>query len=251
MLFDKSHTMFMLISAITITALLVLFVFFVKQQKHRDLILKISALVTVILHFSSLYVDFFTTGTANAEAPMLLPLYPCNIAMWLLLICAFIKNKKSKTFTILAEFTFYLGVVGGIFGIMLNEIYINTPNLADWGVLKGLLSHATMLLGCIYLLTGSHIKIRVYNVISVAIGLVGMLLNGYILIGLYNAFNQTPPNIMFLLESPVPSIDWINTYIIGLAGLLLVFIITAIVEQFRPDKQNIWYKKIFKKENNK
>lgn len=251
MLFDKSHTMFMLISAITITVLLVLFVFFVKQQKHRDLILKISALVTVILHFSSLYVDFFTTGTANAEGPMLLPLYPCNIAMWLLLICAFIKNKKSKTFAILAEFTFYLGVVGGIFGIMLNEIYINTPNLADWGVLKGLLSHATMLLGCIYLLTGRYIKIRVYNVISVAIGLVGMLLNGYILIGLYNAFNQTPPNIMFLLESPVPSIDWINTYIIGLAGLLLVFIITAIVEQFRPDKQNIWYKKIFKKENNK
>lgn len=61
----------------------------ITKERTRDLVLKASAIITVIIHYSSLWVDFFTNGSASVEAPMLLPIYPCNICMWLLLICAF------------------------------------------------------------------------------------------------------------------------------------------------------------------
>ena len=247
MLFDTQHILYMLISSIIIILLLVLFKLFVKQQKYKDLVLQIFAVLTVIIHFSSLYVDYFKTGTAVVEAPMLLPIYPCNVAMWLLVISAFWKNKNSKVFSIIAEFTFYLGIVGAVVGIMLNEIYANNPTLADWGVLKGLLSHSTMLVGCVYLLVGGYIKIRVKNTISVLFGLLFLLVDGGIIIGLYKMFKLTPPNCMYLLSNPVPNLPWLNTFVIGIIGLLIVFLIGVIVEQIALPKQDRWYSKLKKK----
>ena len=244
MLFDAQHVIFMICSAVLIIALLVVFGLFVKRQTFKDLILKISAVLTVIIHYSTLYVDFFTTGSAQVAEPMLLPIYPCNIAMWLLLIVAFYKNKNSKVFNLLAVATFYLGIVGGVFGIMLNEIYASTPNLADWDVLNGLLSHAVMLLGCIYLLVGKYIKVRVSNLFSIVLGLLFLLVDGWIIIGLYSIFKLEPPNSMFLLKPPIASLPWFNTYLIGIIAILLFFIITAIYEQIAVKKEDRWYEKI-------
>lgn len=244
MLFDTPHILYMVTSGLITIGLLVLFSIFVKQQKHKDLILKISAVLTVLIHFSSLYVDFLSTGQASVEAPMLFPIYPCNVAMWLLLIVAFWKNKNSKIFNYVAEFTFYLGIAGAIVGVMLNEIYASNPNLASWSVFKGLLSHSVMLIGCIYLLTGKYIQIRVRNTISLVFGLLFLLLDGGIIIGIYRAFNLSPPNCMYLLENPFPNISWFNTYIIGVLAIVIVFVLTAIVEQIALPKEERWYSKI-------
>ena len=244
MLFDFSHNLFMLISSLVITGLLVVFGIFVKNQRLKNLILIVSAVLTVILHYSSLYVDFFKTGTAEIESPMLLPIYPCNIAMWLLLVCALLRNKNSKFFNITAEITFYLGIVGGVAGIAFNEIYASTPNLADWGTLKGLLSHVTMLFGCIYLLVGRYIKIRVSNLISIIIGLLLLFVDGWIIIGLYKLFKLDPPNSMYLLSPPLEQLPWFNTYLIGMIAVVLFFIVTATYEQFALKKEDRWYNKI-------
>lgn len=241
MLFDTAHVLF-IVKSFTIIALLetVLF-FFVKTENRKVRILKIAAVATVVIHYSSLYVDFFKTGTAEINDTMLLPVYPCNIAMWFLLIVAFVKNRESKVYKVMAEFTFYLGIVGGVVGILFNEVYAATPNLSDWSVLKGLLSHATMLFGAIYLLLGGFIKIRVSNTISVAIGMTFMVIDGGIIIGLYKLFNLTPQNIMYLLEPPYPNLPWLNTWVIGIAAVLLAFAITAVYEQIAIKKEDRWY----------
>ncbi len=241
MLFDLSHVLFFVIAFIVIAILEICAFCLVKQENKKITILRIAAIFTVIIHFSSLYVDYFKTGKAEVESTMLLPIYPCNIAMWLLLIVAFMKNKEHKIYKLISEFTFYLGIVGGIVGIMLNEIYASTPNLADWSVLKGLLSHSTMLFGAIYLLIGGFIKIRVSNTISVMVGMLFMVIDGGIIIGLYKIFKLDPPNIMYLIDLPFENLPWLNTWTIGIAAVMLAFSITAIYEQIALKKEDRWY----------
>ena len=241
MLFDVPHVMFM-VRGFTLLALLeVLFFLFVKNERKRVILLRFAAVITVVIHYSSLYVDYFQTGKAELENTMLLPIYPCNIAMWFLLIVAFMKNKESKVYKVVAEFTFYLGIVGGLVGIMFNEIYASTPDLSDWGVLKGLLSHLTMLFGAIYLLVGGFIKIRVTNTISVLIGMIFMLVDGAVIIGLHRIFKLDSPNAMYLINLPFPDLPWINTWTIGIMAVIIVFVITASYEQIALKKEDRWY----------
>lgn len=243
-MFNTAHILFMVFSLISLVAIFVLCKVFIKDQRKKDLVLKIAAVLTLILHYSPLYVDFFTTGTAEVYETMIFPLYPCNVAMWLLVIVAFYKNKQSKTFTVLATITFYLGVIGGIFGIVLNEIYGNNPTLASWHVLHGLLSHDTLLLGCVWVALGGYFKIRVKNITSIIIGLLSLVVLGWAMIGLYTMFNIEPVNCMFLLEPPIASMSFLNTYLIGLAALLILFLVTVLYEQFALKKEDRWYSKL-------
>ena len=240
-MFDLSHILYMIISAIITTGLLIAFALCLKDEKQKKAVLKISALATVILHYSSLYVDYFTQGTASIDSTMILPVYPCNVAMWFLLAVAFIKNMRGIFFKYLSEATFYLGVTGGIIGIVFNENYASNPNLADWDILKGLLSHSTLLLGCIYLLTGKFIRIRVDNVLSVTFLLLFLLLDGGIVIGLHSLFGLNPPNCMYLLENPFPALTWFNTWLIGALAFFVCFIFTAVYEQIALKKEERWY----------
>ncbi len=226
-----------------------LFKFTVKSDKGKKAILVSFAVVTVVLHFSSLWVDFFTTGEAVMQEPMLLPIYPCNVVMWLLLIVSIIKKREDKVaYRLLSEFTFYAGVVCGIIGIVFNENFGNNPTLADWDILKGMLSHSTMVFGCAYLLVGGYIKIRVANVLSGIVGLVFFLVDGFIINGLYAIFKLDPCNSMYMLENPFPPMPWLSPYLMGLFAVILVFAFTAIYEQCALKKEERWYQ-IFKKRN--
>ena len=241
---DLNHILYTSISLILTT---VAMVFLSKKQlsdKTKTLILKISALLTVIIHFSSLYVDYFSGNEPSVEQSMLLPLYPCNVAMWLLLIVAFYKKKEGKLFEFLAMATFYLGVFGGIIGITFNEIYINNPNLLDWGVLKGMLSHSTMLFGCIYLLVGGYVKIGVSNMLNVLLGLILLVVDGALIILLHYIFGLDLPNSMYLLRIPFESMPWLNVVTIGLIAMAIIFIATALYEQFALKKEDRWYTKL-------
>lgn len=252
-MFDLKHILFMIFSLIGLVITFVLCGRFLKKQSKKDAVLKIAAILTLILHYSPLYVEFFTKGSAEVYATMILPLYPCNVAMWLLVIVAFYKNKQSKLYRIIAEFTFYLGIVGGVFGIMFNEIYANNPTFSDWHVLHGLISHVTLLLGCVWILIGGYIKIRVFNVISAAAGLLLLFVDGWALIGLYKLFGLTPVNCMFLLEPPLASVPFLNTYVIGVLAIILVFSVTSVYEYFALKKEDRWYNKLknYKKKENK
>ena len=243
-MFNIGNISYILISAILIVLFLMLSNHFVKEQSQKDKLLKFSALITVIIHYSTLYVDYFSSGSATIKNTMLLPIYPCNICMWLLVIVAFIKNRRGRLYNALSEITFYLGITGGIIGVLFNEIYISNPTLKDWDVLNGLLSHSTMTFGCLYLLVGKYINIRVSNVISVFYGLLILLIDGMTIIGLYRLCNMEPPNSMYLLENPFPEIPWFNTVLIGILALIIVFMITVVYEEVASIKENRWYSKI-------
>ena len=243
MLFDKNHILIMVAIFLTVLIGEILSYFFIKDEKKKKIILRIFAILTVVIHYSSLYVDFLKTGSAEVESVMLFPIYPCNVAMWLLLIVSFMKE-DSKIYKIMAEFTFYLGIVGGIVGILFNEIYAGTPNLADYDVLKGFLSHGTLIFGAIYLLVGKFIKIRVHNVLSVFIGMLFLLVDGGIIIGIYKLCKLDAPNAMYLLNLPFENLPWLNTWTIGVAAVLLTFAITAIYEQFAINKEDRWYNRL-------
>ncbi len=243
-MFNTAHILYMVISFVISAGLLVLFGLTLKKQKYKNLILIIFAVLTVVLHYSVLWVDYFQTGEAKVDNTMLLAVYPCNVVMWLLLIVALMKNKTGKVFKVLAESTFYIGIIGGVVGIVFNEIYASTPTLADWDVLKGLLSHSTMIIGCVYLLVGGYIKIRVSNTISVVLGGLLLLVDGGLVIGLFTLCKMDSPNCMYLLENPFPQLAWFNTYLIGLLVGVLVFGITAIYEQLALEKEERWYCKI-------
>lgn len=240
-MFDKGLVAYTLVSGIIIALLLVVCNKFAKDQRVKDRILRTSAIITVILHYSILYVDFFSTGRAELDNTMLLPVYPCNVVMWLLLIVSFMKNRRSKLFETLAVSTFYIGIVGGVVGVLFNEIYLSNPNFGDWDVLNGLLSHSTMTFGCIYLLVGGYMNIRVKNVMNVVWGLLLLLADGMAVISLYRLFNMDSPNCMYLLENPFPQIKWFNPLVLGGIGVCLVFVITIIYEHIALAEENRWY----------
>lgn len=243
-MFDRTHIIYMIVSAIITIVLLVLAGLFVKKEKYQLLIIRSLAIITVGLHFSDLYVQFFQTGTATVASVQLLPIYPCNIMMWLLLIGAFIKNRDHKIAKILLEFTFYAGILCGILGIVLNENYDSNPTLTDWFVLKGLLSHSTMVMGCIYILVARFIKIRVSNCFSIFCGLILFIVDGLIINGLYLVFGLGECNSMYLQSPPFPAAPWFSQWLMGLIGLALAFVITVVYEQIALPPAERWYTRL-------
>ena len=248
-MFGTTHILYMLISALISAGILVVLYFKAKDDDSKSRALKWMAVVTVIIHYSSLWVNFFATGDQAIEESQLLPIHPCNVCMWLLLACSFIKNKNSRIFKLISEFTFWGGVVCGSIGIIINENFGNNPTLADYSVLKGMLSHSTMVLGCIYLLVSGMVRIRVSNVISVAAGLILFVIDGSIINTLYTVFDREACNAMYLQELPFPDMPWLNTLTMGIMGVAVAFIVTAIYEQLALKKEERWYSKIKRRHN--
>lgn len=243
-MFNTAHILYMVISAILSVGVLVLCFYKVKSEKAKNNVLKFFAIITVIIHYSSLWVDFFKEGEASVSSVMLLPIHPCNVLMWLLLITAFIKDRESPLGKALAEFVFWGGIVCGSVGIIINENFGSNPTLADYDILKGLLSHSTMLLGCIYVLVAGFIKIRVSNVISVCAGLCLFAVDGLIINALYAIFKLDACNSMYLLEPPFDGMPWLNTLTIGIIGITVCFTITSIYELICLPQKERWYNKL-------
>lgn len=243
-MFDLGHILYMVISGIISILLLWLMVKYFKTEEQKYDALKFFALITVIIHYSSLWVDFFSTGSAKVESVMLLPIHPCNVCMWLLMICAFAEKRNTELYRILTEFVFWGGTVCGSIGILLNANYDATPNLLDYDVLKGLLSHSTMVIGCIYFAVSGIVKIRVKNVISVCAGLFIFFVDGTIINMLYAMFKLEPCNSMYLLEIPFKNLPWLTTPIIGAMAVTLAFILTSLYEFFFLPAKERWYKQI-------
>ena len=240
-MFDLPHVLYILISGLITAVLLYASTKYVRSENHRNLILKLSAVATVIIHFSSLWVDFFTGGgNAPVEGNHILPIYPCNIIMWMLLILSFMENKKSAVFRLLAEFCFIVGTVCGVIGIVFNINYDSNPSLLDYDILKGLLSHSTMVFGCIYIYLLGYVKFGVFNTLSLLSGFSVFVLSGLAVNGLYEAFGMTPPDGIFLYEVPYIGVSSVP---LGALFILVVFGLLALYEQRLPEDER-WYSKI-------
>lgn len=245
-MFNSQHILYIVISGFATVLLLALAKVFVKDDHHKNYILKFFAIITVAIHYSNLWVDYFVSGgNALIENNQILPVYPCNVVMWMLLIASLLQNKKRLLFQILSEFCFYGGTICGILGIVLNVNFGNNPTLADYDILKGMLSHSTMLFGCLYMLVGGFIKIRVFNTVSVTVGLGSFVLCGFAVNSLYEHFGMEPPDGMFLKSNPYTQTSPI---ILGLWAIAILFFCLALWEMRLP-KEERWYTKLHFKES--
>ena len=242
-LFDLNHILYMVISFLLTAVLLALAFFFVKAQNKRDNFLKLWAVLTVVIHYSIIYVNFLKEGNLQIGENMIFAIHPCNVCMWLLLITAFVKNKNTVAFRLLAEFVFWAGTVCGIIGIVLNENYVGN-GITDYEAFKGLVSHSTMIVGALYLLVGGYVKLRASNVLSVVLGLLLFVVNGALINFIYKLFDRGEPNSMYLQEAPFPNVPWLNTLVIGLIAVAVCFAITATYEQIALKREDRWYTRL-------
>jgi hypothetical protein len=231
----------MVISAILTALLLYVAVKFLKEQRHKNLILKLSAVITVLIHYSDLLVEYLkNNGEAIAGKTYLLPVYPCNIVMWMLLVLAFIENKNGTVFRVLAEFCFVIGTVCGVIGILLNENFADNPTLLDYSIFKGLLSHSTMLFGCIYLYVGRYVKFGIFNTVSMFFGFSVFVICGIAVNLLHTANGMEAPDGIWIEGVPYVGV---SSIILGLLFILAYFGVFALIELRLPPEER-WYSKI-------
>ena len=245
-MFNTQHILYIIVSGILTAALLILARTCVRDEKNKNRILLLFAILTVALHYSDLWVEYFTMGgTVTVENNHILPVYPCNVVMWLLLISTLIRNKKCVIFRMLSEFCFYVGTICGILGIVLNFNFDNTPTLTDYSVLKGLLSHSTMLFGCLYMRFGGYVKFRVFNIVSIAAGLCVFILCGTAVNALYEQNGMVAPDGMWLNGNPYIGISPIT---LGYVALAVLFIPLHLREMRLPIEER-WYNKLLRRKH--
>lgn len=225
-LFDGPHLGYIAIS-LTVTILLLWLSFrFIKKQKYKDIFLKTFAWATVFLHLSPLWMEFLRGNSAIAADNMLFPIYFCNLSMYLLVVVAIWGNKQSKFFSYMATVVAYAGMFGALISLFYPEYYLHGGSIFSWGIFKSMLSHSTMLVGCLYLFVGGYFKINRFNVVTYAIGLlffgaIGLLVNWIFALSGLNA-----PNAMYLQHPPIEDVPFLNVYVIAAMMLALVFAIS-------------------------
>lgn len=234
-MFNTQHILYMVISGVMTVILLLLAAKGLKKQRQKDGFLKLFAILTVLLHYSDIWVEYFANGgQAQIKSIYILPVYPCNVVMWMLLAAALIKKKQSLPFQMLAEFCFFIGTLCGVIGIVLNENFDNTPTLADYSILKGLLSHSAMLLGCLYMKVGGYVRIRLMNAVSVTAGLLTFVLCGVGVNRLYDYFGMEAPDGMFLRSNPYMPFSPVWP---GIGVIILMFLVLGLREMRKKRKE--------------
>lgn len=241
LMFNAQHILYIVISGILTAVLLSLANRYAKDEETKNRILKCTAIITVVIHYSNLWVDYFASGgTATIENNQILPIYPCNVIMWMLLTASLLPNKKGLLFRLFGEFCFYGGTICAVLGIVLNTNFGNNPTLADYDILKGLLSHSTMLFGCLYMLVGRFIRIRVFNTVSVTAGLSCFVACGLGVNALYEHFGMEAPDGMWLRSNPyIP----VPPMALGGVAIVLLFGFLALWEMRLPREER-WYRKL-------
>lgn len=221
---------------------------YVKTDRARDLIFKIVAIVTVILHYSILWVEYLQNGKVEVPNSLLFPIYPCHIVMWIALITALWKNKSSRVFQFLVISMFFIGTICCSIGIVFNENYLASPNEVGYEVVKGLISHSTLLFCCLYVFVMGYLKVNfINNFIGVIMGLLLLLVQGTIINTLFKICGLDSVNAMYMQEPPFANLPFINTLTIGVAGVIVSFCWILLLEHFFVPKEQRFFIKLKKR----
>lgn len=240
MMFDGPHLLYIFVSLFITVILLYLATRFLKKPKHKDAFLKVFAALTVFLHLLPLWVEFLTNnGQAFAYDNMLFPIYFCNLSMYLLVVTAFWGDKTTKAFKSVATVTGYAGTFGALISLFYPEYYFQAGTMLTLGVMKSMLSHSTMLVGSLFLITGNYFKIDVkQNVIVYSVGLLAYGLIGVLVNWTFTANGLHNPNAMYLTHPPIEGVNFLNAYTISLMMVGLVTLISYTINFFKK-KQSL------------
>lgn len=226
---------------------------YIKTSRIKNLILFLSAVLTILCHYSSLIYLFLTNGSTNEylkDTPnLLLPIYPCNVVMWGCLIFGIIRNKESKVASFLADYLFWFGIFSTLVGMFANVDFINNPTFKDYEVTKSILAHATLLFNVILIFTFGHIRVDlIKNMIHIMVSIILMYVIGLycnkvfeVLVSVEKAYDV---NSMFIIHSPFEGVSFLRYPVISLSALLLYFGLFSICELFAYPKGNRWISRL-------
>lgn len=223
---------------------------YVKKEKTKEILLMVSPLLTILCHYSSLVYHLFSDGSVykflSSNPNLILPIYPCNIVMWCLLIFGFLKMRKNKFGDFLADFCFLFGIVSALVGMFANIDFIREPSLANYDVTKGIVAHGFMLFNLLLIPFFGYIKIDTpKNIKNIFIGTIIMFCVGafcnlvFHVVGSEEAAYEV--NSMFLLKSPFEGLDFLNYYVIVPVAIVLYFGALTLYETIFYKKGSRWY----------
>jgi hypothetical protein len=240
-MFSIGHILYIIFSNVLVVGLLLLFrrAPFFQREKVKNVTLFIMGLSCFLVHVSDLWLGLPLGMSAEEfDIGTILILSPCAASMWALMIVGFmaVTGRNNWFARWLAAAVAYVGLVGAVVTVVGSNFY------NDWFVVKNLISHTILQLGCLYLFTGGFVKIRINNAIPVlAFAVVCAAIGGLdipiaILLGIENA------NPMYILE-PIRGIY--PLYGIVMFGICFVAgLVFAGIWEFRVcPKQERFYRK--------
>ncbi len=229
-LFDNYHIGYIFISL----SLTIIFLFlgkkFIISQKYKDIYLKFWGILTVFLHLSPLWLEYLNGESPIARDNMLFPIYFCNLTMYFLMAVSLWGNKKTKMFKYLAIIAAYAGVFGSLISLFYPDYYLGSQSMFEWGVMKSMLSHSTMLIGSLYLFVGKYFKAEFKNSYVYGIGLLFFGLIGVIVNSVFAAADLHDPNAMYLHRPPIAEVPILNVYTIAFAMLMFTMAIGFLLD---------------------
>ncbi|MDR0384347.1 MAG: hypothetical protein LBH47_03440 [Christensenellaceae bacterium] len=163
--------------------------------------------------------------------------------MWCLLIVGIMAllNRFGKVFNWLAAGTAYIGIIGALVTI-LGEPYLDSQEAwGSWYLIKSAVSHTILLLGCVYILAGKFVKIRVHGVIpTFVLGLVYGVI-GFIDILIFAAIDHDT-NPMYIKEPIKSGMEPLYGWMLLIISVVIVFIFTSVWELCFYKKDERFYK---------
>jgi hypothetical protein len=249
----KELILFNMLLIVIIVGIMIVLKKYVKSSKGENIAILITSISVALCHYSSIPYHIFTSGSAmdflRSNPNLLLPIYPCNVVMWLGIVYGVSKNKESKFNRFLCDYLFWFGIISALVGMFVNIDFMNNPSFKDYDVVKGIVAHAIMLLNVLLLPLFNRIKIKLErNMLHILISVIMMYVIGLYcnlmfetLVSYDKAYNV---NSMFILHSPFEGVDFLTYPIIGVMAIGFYFIVFAIAEMFTYKRGDRFYNRI-------
>ncbi len=245
---------------VIIIAILVLLKKLCKSERSKNIVLVVIPIITILCHYSTFIFYSFTGNDASGylgnNPNLLLPIYPCNVVMWLSLVLGLLKNKSSKFGNFLIDYIFWFGIISTLVGMFANVDFIRNPTLKDFEVTKSVLAHATLLLNSLILPVFGYVNVKLEkNILHIAISIVAMFIIGCYCNLLFEAIVSTDyayeVNSMFIIHSPFEALSFLKYPLISVIAFVAYFITFAICELFAYKKGERWHNRLFERIKNK
>lgn len=255
---DKLIILNLIVIAIDV-GVLILLKKFCKSDRSIYIALLILSILTILCHYSSLLYHYIKDNSAmdylKANPNLILPIYPCNIVMWLSLVFGIMRNKQSLFGKFLMDYLFWFGVLSAIVGMFANVDFVRNPNLRDFDIFKGVLSHGLLLLNALALPVLGFVKIKLErNILNIVISTVMMFIVGLYCNLMFEVIGDAElafeVNSMFIIHSPFNYDDKMLTFpLISVIIVFAYFITFVICELFAYKHKDRWYYRLFSKKS--
>ena len=224
----------------------------VKCERGQNVVLILAAVATVLLHYSMLFYHCFCdTGLdyLKENPNLILPIYPCNLVMWMAVIFGFYRSKSSRLGEFMADYIFWFGLISSLVGMFANVDFIMNPTFADFNITKSVLAHGTLLFNILLLPVFGFVKIDMFrNMKNILFSIVMMLMTGLYCNLLFRALVSDEAaydvNSMFLIHSPFEGIDFLTYPIIALISIPLYFGLFTVCELIAKKKGERYYARL-------